>query len=79
VFHLAGQPGVRKSWGREFHVYTVNNVDATQTLLEACVGRPIERFAMRPRCRCGKTLISCRSPPTGSRRWPPNSCAISTR
>jgi UDP-glucose 4-epimerase len=44
VFHLAAQPGVRKSWGREFAVYTSNNVDATQVLLEACVGRPIERL-----------------------------------
>jgi nucleoside-diphosphate-sugar epimerase len=44
VFHLAAQPGVRKSWGRDFRVYTVNNVEATQTLLEACVGKPIERL-----------------------------------
>jgi nucleoside-diphosphate-sugar epimerase len=44
VFHLAAQAGVRKSWGGDFRVYTVNNVDATQTLLEACVRRPIERF-----------------------------------
>ena len=44
VFHLAAQAGVRKSWGREFGVYTMNNVDATQTLLEACVGRSLERF-----------------------------------
>ena len=44
VFHLAAQAGVRKSWGRDFTTYTVNNVDATQVLLEACVGRPIERF-----------------------------------
>jgi UDP-glucose 4-epimerase len=44
VFHLAAQAGVRKSWGRDFRVYTVNNVDATQVLLEACVGKPIERF-----------------------------------
>lgn len=44
VFHLAAQPGVRKSWGRDFRVYTVNNVEATQVLLEACVGKPIERF-----------------------------------
>ena len=44
VFHLAAQAGVRKSWGREFGVYTKNNVDATQTLLEACVGRSLERF-----------------------------------
>src|SRR5262249_26360347 len=37
VFHLAAQAGVRKSWGTDFKVYTVNNVDATQILLEACV------------------------------------------
>jgi UDP-glucose 4-epimerase len=43
VFHLAAQAGVRKSWGREFQIYTTLNVDATQALLEACVGRPIER------------------------------------
>lgn len=44
VFHLAAQAGVRKSWGRDFHVYTVNNVEGTQTLLEACKGQPIERL-----------------------------------
>lgn len=44
VFHLAAQAGVRKGWGRDFPVYTVNNVEATQILLEACVGRPIERL-----------------------------------
>ncbi len=44
VFHLAAQAGVRKSWGRDFHTYSVNNVEATQVLLEACVGRPLERF-----------------------------------
>lgn len=43
VFHLAAQAGVRKSWGRDFTTYTTLNVDATQILLEACVGRPIER------------------------------------
>ena len=44
VFHLAAQAGVRKSWGRDFRTYTENNVDATQQLLEACVGRPLQRF-----------------------------------
>jgi nucleoside-diphosphate-sugar epimerase len=43
VFHLAAQAGVRKSWGRDFQTYTTLNIDATQRLLEACVGRPIER------------------------------------
>lgn len=44
VFHLAAQAGVRKSWGKDFKTYTTNNVDATQVLLEACVGRPITRL-----------------------------------
>ena len=44
VFHLAAQAGVRKSWGRDFSVYTVNNIDATQILLESCIDRPIERL-----------------------------------
>jgi UDP-glucose 4-epimerase len=44
VFHLAAQAGVRKSWGRDFRSYTANNVDASQQLLEACVGLPIEKF-----------------------------------
>ncbi|MEQ1729430.1 MAG: NAD-dependent epimerase/dehydratase family protein [Vicinamibacterales bacterium] len=43
VFHLAAQAGVRKSWGRDFDVYTTNNIEATQILLEACVGTSIER------------------------------------
>jgi len=44
VFHLAAQAGVRKSWGRDFQIYTVNNIEATQMLLEACSTRAIERF-----------------------------------
>ena len=44
VFHLAAQAGVRKSWGSDFKTYTENNVEATQRLLEACVGRPLQRF-----------------------------------
>jgi len=44
VFHLAAQAGVRKSWGRDFAVYTINNIEATQVLLEAvAAARNIER------------------------------------
>jgi nucleoside-diphosphate-sugar epimerase len=35
IIHLAGQPGVRKSWGDDFLTYTRSNVDATQRLLES--------------------------------------------
>ena len=44
VFHLAAQAGVRKSWGREFDEYLTQNVEATQILLEACVGRSLTRM-----------------------------------
>ncbi len=44
VVHLAAQAGVRKSWGTDFRTYTDNNIDATQMLLEACVGRSLTRF-----------------------------------
>jgi len=45
VFHLAAQAGVRKSWGRDFAIYTVNNIEATQVLLEAVTKAPsIERL-----------------------------------
>jgi UDP-glucose 4-epimerase len=44
VFHLAAQAGVRKSWGAEFREYLENNLHATQVLLEAAVGLPLEKF-----------------------------------
>src|SRR5919201_747387 len=37
IFHLAAQAGVRKSWGKDFAVYTDNNIEATQVMLEAVV------------------------------------------
>jgi nucleoside-diphosphate-sugar epimerase len=36
VYHLAGQPGVRASWGSDFELYVQRNLLATQRLLEAC-------------------------------------------
>jgi nucleoside-diphosphate-sugar epimerase len=35
IFHQAGQPGVRKSWGKDFSTYVTQNIEATQTLLES--------------------------------------------
>lgn len=40
VFHQAGQPGVRASWGDAFVDYVDHNVLATQRLLEACLQAP---------------------------------------
>ena len=45
VVHLAGQPGVRPSWGSGFADYVGHNIIATQRLLEACVAAGVRRFA----------------------------------
>lgn len=44
VFHQAGQPGVRKSWGADFSIYLDANVFATQRLLEAAKESNLQRF-----------------------------------
>ena len=44
VYHLAGQPGVRPSFGSGFARYVRYNIEATQRLLEECVDRPLQAF-----------------------------------
>ena len=80
VYHLAGQPGVRGSWGDAFDTYVRNNITATQLLLEA-MPRPSARLVFassssvygdadatqRPRTPC----------PFRSRRMASRSCALS--
>lgn len=44
VYHLAGIPGVRSSWGNEFETYLLHNSLVTQRLLEACKGRSLDKF-----------------------------------
>jgi UDP-glucuronate 4-epimerase len=44
VYHLAAQPGVRRSWGREFEIYLDENLLAMQQLLEAVRDAGVERF-----------------------------------
>jgi nucleoside-diphosphate-sugar epimerase len=44
VYHLAGQPGVRASWGQQFALYLDRNVQATQYLLEAARGAGLYRL-----------------------------------
>src|SRR5712691_9669769 len=44
VFHLAGQPGVRPSWGDHFDQYVQDNIVATQRLLEALREHPVKRL-----------------------------------
>lgn len=41
VYHLAGQPGVRGSWGEDFGPYVSRNVVATQRILEAAHLAPV--------------------------------------
>ncbi|TMC80214.1 MAG: NAD-dependent epimerase/dehydratase family protein [Chloroflexi bacterium] len=44
VFHLAGQPGVRPSWGGHFDRYVHDNIVSTQRLLESLRDTPVERL-----------------------------------
>lgn len=44
VYHLAGQPGVRQSWGQDFDHYAHRNLVATQRLLEATLRSGSSRF-----------------------------------
>jgi len=44
LFHLAGQAGVRASWGTSFEIYTRHNIVATQRLLEAVKRHGLHRF-----------------------------------
>ncbi|HKC19428.1 MAG TPA: NAD-dependent epimerase/dehydratase family protein, partial [Candidatus Dormibacteraeota bacterium] len=44
VFHLAGQPGVRPSWGPDFDRYVHDNIVATQRLLEGLRDVELDRF-----------------------------------
>jgi len=44
IFHEAAQPGVRFSWGENFEIYSRNNIEATQKLLEACINTKIKKF-----------------------------------
>ena len=44
VFHQAAQAGVRSSWGKDFEIYTHNNVKGTQKLLEAAKENNIKKF-----------------------------------
>jgi nucleoside-diphosphate-sugar epimerase len=46
VFHLAAEPGVRKSWGARFEAYVRNNIVATQHLLEAMRAHPGRRLVL---------------------------------
>jgi len=44
VFHLAAQAGVRASWGSDFLVYSKNNIEVTQKLLEFYKEKELKKF-----------------------------------
>ena len=44
IVHLAGEPGVRRSWGPNFSRYLENNVLCTQKLLDAAARREVGRI-----------------------------------
>ncbi|MCA0172269.1 NAD-dependent epimerase/dehydratase family protein [Bacillus sp. RAR_GA_16] len=44
IYHLAGIPGVRSSWGKDFETYLLHNALLTQNLLDACKSQSIKKF-----------------------------------
>jgi nucleoside-diphosphate-sugar epimerase len=46
VFHLAGVPGVRPSWGPEFSDYVSSNILATQRLMTAATTMRVPRLVV---------------------------------
>ncbi|MHC1687002.1 MAG: GDP-mannose 4,6-dehydratase [Methanothrix sp.] len=44
VFHLAAQAGVRASWGSNFEIYTKNNIEVTQRILESYINKKLKKF-----------------------------------
>jgi UDP-glucuronate 4-epimerase len=44
IFHLAGQPSVHNSWGKDFEIYSKRNVILTQKLLRAAQEAKTPRF-----------------------------------
>ncbi|MBA9027004.1 MULTISPECIES: NAD-dependent epimerase/dehydratase family protein [Bacillaceae] len=44
IYHLAGIPGVRSSWGKDFDPYVKNNISGTQRLLEAVKNKKLVKF-----------------------------------
>ncbi len=44
LYHLAAQAGVRASWSKNFVVYTKNNIEATQLLLEESKNYELKKF-----------------------------------
>lgn len=44
VFHMAAQAGVRASWGENFKIYTKNNIEVTQKLLEFYKDTELKKF-----------------------------------
>jgi UDP-glucose 4-epimerase len=44
IFHEAAQAGVRNSWGKDFAIYSHNNIETTQYLLESYRDKSIKKF-----------------------------------
>jgi nucleoside-diphosphate-sugar epimerase len=88
VYHLAGEPGVRASWGPRFDRYTHHNVQATQRLLEAATEHAHLRFVYSSSSSIYGDALTLpptrmrrrdRSPRTASRSSLPSTCACSSK
>ena len=58
IFHQAAQAGVRTSWGKNFHIYTENNIRATQHLLDN-IPASISSAGSFALVRLSSSLVNC--------------------
>ncbi|MER7571263.1 NAD-dependent epimerase/dehydratase family protein [Streptomyces sp. NPDC126514] len=64
VYHLAGQPGVRGSWGDRFALYLERNVLVTQRVLEAARDARLPRLVFASSSSVYGEAESCPTPET---------------
>jgi UDP-glucose 4-epimerase len=58
VFHQAAQAGVRSSWGKDFSIYSRNNIEATQRLLEWYTNTKVKKFVYASSLRVRRCFSS---------------------
>ncbi|SES41815.1 NAD-dependent epimerase/dehydratase family protein [Salipaludibacillus aurantiacus] len=66
VFHQAGLPGVRKSWGEDFLQYVSHNIYATQKILEAVKGSRVKKMIYAS----SSSIYGSMNGPTGEEKLP---------
>ena len=58
IIHEAAQPGVRSGWGKSFEIYSRNNIEATQILLDAAKDVGVKRVVYASSSSVQDTILT---------------------